>query len=40
MNVKAIWREFLSIILLVAVSWFLLAGAGIFTMWFWLMVFT
>lgn len=38
MNVN--WREFLGLVLLVSVSFFILSGAGMFTFWFWLMVFT
>jgi len=33
-------KELFFLIFAVAVSFFLLAGAGMFSVWFWLMVFT
>ena len=37
---KAIWRELLGLVFLVAVCFFVLSGAGMFTFWFWLMLFS
>jgi len=34
------YRELLTLSFVVAVCFFVLAGAGIFTFWFWLRVFT
>jgi|RifCSP13_1_1023834.scaffolds.fasta_scaffold618864_2 hypothetical protein len=37
---KEMFKELISVTIAVAVSFFILSGAGIFTMWFWLMIFT
>lgn len=34
------FRDMLSLTVLTAICFFLLSGAGIFSLWFWLMVFT